>query len=226
MSSSGQRVLVEVPSPIAAAFSLAEGQGEPDWRLTKTRYGTVLSIRRKRSSVVVEGSTSQPRSSQGLNSRQRRSRRRLEEFRKKKRSLDAQESADGRPDRRLQDPAPSKPPQLKDRSRPGHALAEKLPADFRLLDPKNSRQIRQNQMDMETRRLLATRRTATTTPYMPCAMTATRFDTCTGSNVNPISDGPTIGKITSSATPPGSSLRHHYRARNWTFDENHFLVSS
>ena len=23
-----------------------------------------------------------------------------------------------------------------------------------------------------------------------------------------------------------SALRHHYRARNWTFDENHFLVSS
>ena len=36
-------------------------------------------------------------------------RRHLEEFRKK-RSLDAPESADGRPDRRLQDPAPIKPP--------------------------------------------------------------------------------------------------------------------
>ena len=24
----------------------------------------------------------------------------------------------------------------------------------------------------------------------------------------------------------GEALRHHYRARNWTFDENHFLVSS
>ena len=23
-----------------------------------------------------------------------------------------------------------------------------------------------------------------------------------------------------------SELRHHYRARNWTFDENHFLISS
>ena len=23
-----------------------------------------------------------------------------------------------------------------------------------------------------------------------------------------------------------NKLRHHYRARNWTFDENHFLVSS
>ena len=132
LSSSGEMVLVEVPSPIAAAFSLAEGQGEPDWRLTKTRYGTVLSIRWKRSPVVVEASTSQPRYSQGLNFRQRRSRRRQE----KKRSSDAPESADGRPDRRLQDPAPSKPPQSEDRSRPGHALAEKHPADFRQLDPK------------------------------------------------------------------------------------------
>ena len=24
----------------------------------------------------------------------------------------------------------------------------------------------------------------------------------------------------------GPALRHHYRARNWTFDENHFVVSS
>ena len=63
LSSGGEMVLVEIPSPIAAAFRLAEGQGEPDWRLTKTRYGTVLGIRWKRSPVVVEASTSQPRSS-------------------------------------------------------------------------------------------------------------------------------------------------------------------
>ena len=202
-------VLVEVPSPIAAAFRLAEGKGEPDWRLTKTRYGTVLSIRWKRSPVVVEASTSQPRSSQGRNSRQRRSRRRLEEFRKKKRSLDAPESADGRPDRQLQDPTPRKPPQLEDRSRPGHALAdsEKLLADFRPLDPKEqssdsskpnghgSKETTRDQKDSNN-------------DAMTVAMT--RFDTCTGSN--PISDGPTrrtttrIGKVTSSATPPGSSL--------------------
>ena len=203
LSSCGEMVLVEVPSPIAAAFRLAEGQGEPDWRLTKTRYGTVLSIRWKRSPVVVEASTSQPRSSQGLNSRQRRSRRRLEEFRKRKRSLDAPESADGRPDRQLQDPAPSKPPQLEDRSRPGHALAEKLPADFRPLDPTEqpsdsskpnrhgSKETTRDQKDSNN-------------DAMTVAMT--RFDTCTGSK--PISDGPTtrIGQMTSSATPPGSSL--------------------
>ena len=203
LSSCGEMVLVEVPSPIAAAFRLAEGQGEPDWRLTKTRYGTVLSIRWKRSPLVVEASTSQPRSSQGLNSRQRRSRRRLEEFRKRKRSLDAPESADGRPDRQLQDPAPSKPPQLEDRSRPGHALAEKLPADFRPLDPTEqpsdpskpnrhgSKETTRDQKDSNN-------------DAMTVAMT--RFDTCTGSK--PISDGPTtrIGQMTSSATPPGSSL--------------------
>ena len=121
----------------------------------------------------------------------------------KKRSLDAPESADGRPDCRLQDPALSKPPQLEDRSCPGHALAEKLPADFRLLDLKEQPSDSSNQMDMDRRTLLATRKTANN-DAMTGAMT--RFDTCTGSNLT--SDGPMIGigKMTSSATLPGSSL--------------------
>ena len=32
--------------------------------------------------------------------------------------------------------------------------------------------------------------------------------------------------LTASRWRPPRSLRHHYRARNWTLDENHFLVSS
>ena len=33
-------------------------------------------------------------------------------------------------------------------------------------------------------------------------------------------------KLTKNSNQRGPALRHHYRARNWTFDENHFLVSS
>ena len=163
------------------------------------RCGTVLSIRWKTSPVVAEASISQPRSSQGLNSRTRRSRCRLEEFRKKKRSLYAPESVNGRPDRRLQDPAQSKPPQLQDRSRPGHALAEKLTADFRLLDPKE-------QPSDSSKPNGHASKEATRDEKDSHSDAMTRFNTCT--RRNPISDGPTtrIEKITSSATPPGSSL--------------------
>ena len=140
-----------------------------------------------------------------LNSRQRRSRRRLEEFRKQKRSLDAPESANGRRDRRLQDPAPSKPPQSEDRSRPGHALAEKFPADFRLLDPKEQPSVSSNSNGHGSKEITRDQKDSNN-DAMTAAMT--RFDTSTGSN--PISDGATtrIGKLTSSATTPGSSLTH------------------
>ena len=75
-------------------------------------------------------------------------------------SLDAPESTDGDPDRRLQDPDPSKPQKLQDRS------ARKLPADqVRLLDPKEQpSDSSKPKLDMHRRRLLATRRAATTTP--------------------------------------------------------------
>ena len=33
-------------------------------------------------------------------------------------------------------------------------------------------------------------------------------------------------KMTKNSNQGGPALRHHYRARNWTFDENQFLVSS
>ena len=157
-------VLVEVPSPIAAAFRLAEGKGEPDWRLTKTRYGTVLSIRWKRSPVVVEASTSQPRSSQGLNSRQRRSRRRLEEFREKRGAWMPQNLPMDVRIVSFRTLPQGSHRSWKTEAAPDTHLLKSFLRIFVYSTRKNSRQIRQNQMDMDRRRPLATRRTATTTP--------------------------------------------------------------
>ena len=148
----------------SVSLKVRESEGEPDWRLTKTRYGTVLSIRWKRSPVAVEASTSQPRSSQGLTlangavgAAWKSSGKEGGAWMPQNLPMDVQIVSF----RTL--------PQASHRSwkteaAPDTHLLKSFLRIFVHSTRKNSRQIRQNQMDMDRRRPLATRRTATTTP--------------------------------------------------------------
>ena len=89
-------VIIDVPAPVAAIFSFGQGWGEPDCKCTKTHDGLMLSVRWNSSvSAVAENVIARDRERQPkkLNARQRRSKRRLEEFIAQKReAFDGQSS--------------------------------------------------------------------------------------------------------------------------------------
>ena len=68
-------VLIDVPDAVASAFRLGEGLGEPSWSCGKTAKGVFVNLRWSSC-----GATKPPKNASPLNSRQRRSKRRLEEF--------------------------------------------------------------------------------------------------------------------------------------------------
>ena len=81
-------VMVNLPPLLAGAFRLAEGLPEPEWKCTRTAGGLVLSVRWKL--PVPDSSAQPPRAApKNPNSRQRRSKRRLEAFLEKKRKSQA-----------------------------------------------------------------------------------------------------------------------------------------
>ena len=89
-------VFMEVPAPIAAILSFCQGLGEPDWRCSKTGDCTLLSIRwNSRVNVAAENVATGNRQPKEPNSRQRRSKRRLETFIARKRASNDTEAADG-----------------------------------------------------------------------------------------------------------------------------------
>ena len=106
-------VIIDVPAPVAAVFSFGQELGEPDWRCIKTCDGLLLSIRwNSRISTTTENVATHNRQRKIPNSRQRRSRRRMESFLARKRATVDQEAADGlscrtpdreRPRKQLQD---------------------------------------------------------------------------------------------------------------------------
>ena len=80
-------VLVNLPPLLAAALRLGEGLAEPEWHCKRTAQGLVLNIRWKHQAAAPapEKPCSPASPARRLNSRQRRSKRRLEEFLEKKR---------------------------------------------------------------------------------------------------------------------------------------------
>ena len=75
-------VLVNLPSLLAAAFHIGEGLVEPEWHCKRTARGLVLNIRWKHQAAApaLEKPCTFASPVRRLNSRQRRSKRRLEEF--------------------------------------------------------------------------------------------------------------------------------------------------
>ena len=88
-------VLIDVPEAIASVFRLGEGLGEPAWRCEKTARGVYVSICWSSSGATKPSGKTRPQAS--LNSRQRRSKRRLEEYLAKK-ALPSLAKAAGQPD--------------------------------------------------------------------------------------------------------------------------------
>ena len=73
-------VLVDLPPLLAEAFRFGEGL-DPDWKCTRTAHGLLLSIRWN---LHAEAESAERSPGKQLNSRQRRSKRRLEKFLHKK----------------------------------------------------------------------------------------------------------------------------------------------
>ena len=68
-------VLIDVPDAVASAFRLGEDLWELSWSCGKTAKGVFVNLRWSSC-----GATKPPKNASPLNSRQRRSKRRLEEF--------------------------------------------------------------------------------------------------------------------------------------------------
>ena len=77
-------VLIDVPEAIASVFRLGEGLGEPAWRCEKTARGVYVNIRLSSNGATKPSGKTRPQAL--LNSRQRRSKRRREEYLAKKAS--------------------------------------------------------------------------------------------------------------------------------------------
>ena len=146
-------VIIDVPAPVAAVFSFGQELGEPDWRCTKTCDGLLLSIRwnsRISASTTTENVTTHNRQRKLPNSRQRRSRRRMESFLARKRATVNQEAADGlscrtpdreHPRKQLQDSTPSNPLLSQDQEPAGlHLLDLEKPSFLRNLDRPRSKE--------------------------------------------------------------------------------------
>ena len=144
-------VIIDVPAPVAAVFCFGQELGEPDWRCTKTRDGLLLSIRwNSRISTTTENVATHNRQRKIPNSRQRRSRRRMESFLARKRATVDQEAADGlscrtpdreHPRKQLQDSTPSNPLLSQDEEPPGlHLLDLEKPSFLRNLDRPRSKE--------------------------------------------------------------------------------------
>ena len=88
-------VLIDVPEAIASVFRLGEGLGEPAWRCEKTARGVYVNIRWSSNGATKPSGKTRPQAL--LNSRQRRSKRRLEEYLAKKASSSLAKAA-GQPD--------------------------------------------------------------------------------------------------------------------------------
>ena len=90
-------VLIDVPEAIASVFRLGEGLGEPAWRCDheKTARGVYVNIRWSSNGATNPSGKTRPQAL--LNSRQRRSKRRLEEYLAKKASSNLAKAA-GQPD--------------------------------------------------------------------------------------------------------------------------------
>ena len=118
-------VFIEVPAPIAAIFSFCQEVGEPDWRCSKTGDCMLLSIRwNSKVRVAAENVATGNRQRKEPNSRQRRSKGRLETFIARKRASNDTEAADG-PSRRT--PEREQPRRQDDRNAQAENASNTLP---------------------------------------------------------------------------------------------------
>ena len=197
-------VFIEVPAPIAAIFSFCQGLGEPDWRCSKTGDCMLLSIRwNSKVSVAAENVATGNRQPKEPNSRQRRSKRRLETFIARKSA--STEAADG---------PSSRTPEREQPRRQDHRNAQAENASSTLPPVSYADSIKRTlSRSTSSACQFASKLTAKGSEDAIVhkkdnddAMSRLCNAPSGTSTCTTFSDGPTTRKITSSATPPGSSL--------------------